>query len=116
MGIGKTTRIRSTEEAQRAAFAGIPVTPMPTTASKMAAGAITAMHSIAAQNPARPAPPVIMIMQIIPTLMASGQAPAKPSTSARRPAPSAKRPVKNTQTMWTRMATASATIAAQPLA
>ena len=57
------TRIPNTAEARRAAFAGIPVTPMPTTASKMAAGAITAMHSIAARNPARPAPPATMIMR-----------------------------------------------------
>ena len=74
MGIGKTTRIRSTEEAQRAAFAGIPVTPMPTTASKMAAGAITAMHSIAAQNPARPARLATMNTLAILLLTASGQA------------------------------------------
>ena len=74
MGIGKTTRIRSTEEAQRAAFAGIPVTPMPTTASKMAAGAITAMHSIASQNPARPARLATMNTLAILLLTASGQA------------------------------------------
>ena len=40
------TRIPSTAEAQRAAFAGIPVTPTPTTASNMARGAITAIASI----------------------------------------------------------------------
>ena len=68
------TRIPSIVAVQRAAFAGIPVTPMPTTASKMAAGAITAMHSIAAQNPARPAPPATMSTLAILLLTASGQA------------------------------------------
>ena len=68
------TRIPSIVAAQRAAFAGIPVTPMPTTASKMAAGAITAMHSIAAQNPARPARPATMNTLAILLLTASGQA------------------------------------------
>ena len=74
MGIGKTTRIRSIAEAHHAVFAAIPVTPMPTTASKMAAGAITAMHSIAAQNPARPARPATMSTLAILLLTASGQA------------------------------------------
>ena len=68
------TRIPSTEEAQRAAFAGIPVTPMPTTASKMAAGAITAMRSIVARKAAQPVPPVTMNTLTILTPMASGQA------------------------------------------
>ena len=68
------TRIPSTEEAQRAAFAGIPVTPMPTTASKMAAGAITAMHSIVARKAARPVPPATMSTLAILLLTASGQA------------------------------------------
>ena len=48
------TRIPNTAEAQRAAFAGIPVTPMPTTASKMAAGAATAIASTDAREAARP--------------------------------------------------------------
>lgn len=68
------TRIPSTEEAQRAAFAGIPVTPMPTTASKMAAGAITAMRSIVARKAARPARPATMSTLTILLLTASGQA------------------------------------------
>ena len=68
------TRIPSTEEAQRAAFAGIPVTPMPTTASKMAAGAITAMRSIVARKAARPVPPATMSTLAILLLTASGQA------------------------------------------
>ena len=68
------TRIPSTEEAQRAAFAGIPVTPMPTTASKMAAGAITAMRSIVAREAARPVPPATMSTLAILLLTASGQA------------------------------------------
>ena len=68
------TRIPSIAEAHHAVFAGIPVTPMPTTASKMAAGAITAMHSIAAQNPARPARPATMNTLAILLLTASGQA------------------------------------------
>ena len=68
------TRIPSIAEAQRAAFAAILVTPTQTTASKMAAGAITAMHSIAAQNPARPARPATMNTLAILLLTASGQA------------------------------------------
>ena len=68
------TRIPSTEEAQRAAFAGIPVTPMPTTASNMAAGAITAMRSIVARKAARPVPPATMSTLAILLLTASGQA------------------------------------------
>ena len=68
------TRIPSTEKAQRAAFAGIPVTPMPTTASKMAAGAITAMRSIVARKAARPVPPATMSTLAILLLTASGQA------------------------------------------
>ena len=74
MGIGKTTRIRSIAEAHHAVFAATRATPMPTTASKMAAGAITAMHSIAAQNPARPARPATMSTLTILLLTASGQA------------------------------------------
>ena len=68
------TRIPSIAEAQRAAFAGIPVTPMPTTASKMAAGAITAMRSIVARKAARPVPPATMSTLAILLLTASGQA------------------------------------------
>ena len=68
------TRIPNTAEAQRAAFAGIPVIPTPTTASNMGRGQITVIASTDARNPARPAPPVIMITQIIPTLMESGRA------------------------------------------
>ena len=47
------TRIRSIAEAQRAAFAGIPVTPMPTTASNMGRGQITVIPSTNARKPAR---------------------------------------------------------------
>ena len=68
------TRIPSIAEVQRAAFAGIPVTPMPTTASKMAAGAITAMRSIVARKAARPVPPATMSTLAILLLTASGQA------------------------------------------
>ena len=68
------TRIPNIAEAQRAAFAAILVTPTQTTASNMGRGQISAIASIAARNPARPAPPVIMITQIIPTLMESGRA------------------------------------------
>ena len=68
------TRIPSTEEAQRAAFAGIPVTPMPTTASKMAAGATTAIASTDAREAARPVPPATMSTLAILLLTASGQA------------------------------------------
>ena len=74
MGIGKTTRIRSIAEAHHAVFAAILVTSTQTTASKMAAGAITAMHSIAAQNPARPARPATMNTLAILLLTVSGQA------------------------------------------
>ena len=68
------TRIPSTEEAQRAAFAGIPVIPTPTTASRMAVGAITAMRSIGAREAAQPVPPVTMNTLAILLLTASGQA------------------------------------------
>ena len=68
------TRIPSTEEAQRAAFAGILVIPTPTTASRMAVGAITAMRSIGAREAAQPVPPVTMNTLTILTPMASGQA------------------------------------------
>ena len=68
------TRIRSIAEAHHAAFAAILVTPMPTTASKMAAGAITAMRSIVAREAARPVPPATMSTLAILLLTASGQA------------------------------------------
>ena len=68
------TRIPSTEEAQRAAFAAILVTPTPTTASRMAVGAITAMRSIGAREAARPVPPATMSTLAILLLTASGQA------------------------------------------
>ena len=68
------TQIPNTAEAQRAAFAGIPVIPTPTTASRMAVGAITAMHSIGAREAARPVPPATMSTLAILLLTASGQA------------------------------------------
>lgn len=68
------TRIPSTEEAQRAAFAGIPVTPTPTTASNMGRGQITVIASTDARNPARLAPPATMSTLAILLLTASGQA------------------------------------------
>ena len=68
------TRIPSTAEARRAAFAATRVMFTPTTASNMGRGQITVIASTDARNPARPAPPVIMITQIIPTLMESGRA------------------------------------------
>ena len=67
------TRIPNTAEAQRAAFAGIPVIPTPTTASNMGRGQITVIASTDARNPARPAPQATMITPIIPTLTASGR-------------------------------------------
>ena len=54
------TRIPSIAEAQRAAFAGIPVIPTPTTASNMGRGQITVIASTDARNPARLAPPATM--------------------------------------------------------
>ena len=74
MGIGNTTRIRSIAEAHHAVFAATRATPMPTTASKMAAGAITAMSSIVARKAARPVPPATMSTLAILLLTASGQA------------------------------------------
>ena len=68
------TRIPSTEEAQRAAFAGIPVTPMPTTASNMGRGQISAIASTDAREAARLAPPATMSTLAILLLTASGQA------------------------------------------
>ena len=108
------TRIPNIAEAQRAAFAGIPVIPTPTTASRMAVGAITAMHSIGAREAARPVPPATMSTLTILLRMENGQAPATPSISAREPARSAKLPTRNMQTTLTRTATESATTAARP--
>ena len=68
------TRIPSIVAVQRAAFAGILAMPTPTTASSMAVGAITAMCSIGAPNPARLAPPATMSTLAILLLTASGQA------------------------------------------
>lgn len=68
------TRIPSTEEAQRAAFAGIPVIPTPTTASNMGRGQITAIASTDAREAARPVPPATMNTLAILLLTASGQA------------------------------------------
>ena len=68
------TRIPSTEEAQRAAFAGIPVTPMPTTASNMGRGQISAIASTDAREAAQPVPPATMSTLAILLLTASGQA------------------------------------------
>ena len=74
MGVGKPILIRSIAVLRRAVFADIPVTPTPTTASSMAAGAITAMHSIGAREAARPVPPATMSTLAILLLTASGQA------------------------------------------
>ena len=68
------TRIPSTEEAQRAAFAAILVTPTQTTASNMGRGQISAIASTDARNPARLAPPATMSTLAILLLTASGQA------------------------------------------
>ena len=68
------TRIPSIAEAQRAAFAGIPVIPTPTTASNMGRGQITVIASTDARNPARLAPPATMSTLVILSLTASGQA------------------------------------------
>ena len=68
------TRIPSIAEAQRAAFAGIPVIPTPTTASNMGRGQITVIASTDARNPARLAPPATMSTLAILLLTASGQA------------------------------------------
>ena len=67
------TRIPSTEEAQRAAFAGIPVIPTPTTASNMGRGQISAIASTDAREAARPVPPATMIMPTILTPTANGR-------------------------------------------
>ena len=68
------TRIRSIAEAHHAAFAAILVTPTPTTASRMAVGAATAIVSTDAREAARPVPPATMNTLTILTPMASGQA------------------------------------------
>ena len=68
------TRIRSIAEAHHAVFAATRATPMPTTASSMAVGAITAMRSIGAREAAQPVPPVTLNTLTILTPMASGQA------------------------------------------
>ena len=68
------TQIPNTAEAQRAAFAGIPVTPMPTTASNMGRGQISAIASTDAREAARPVPPATMSTLAILLLTASGQA------------------------------------------
>ena len=68
------TQIPNTAEAHHAVFAGIPVIPTPTTASRMAVGAITAMRSIVARKAARPVPPATMSTLAILLLTASGQA------------------------------------------
>ena len=68
------TRIPSIAEAQRAAFAAILVTPTPTTASRMAVGAATAIVSTDAREAARPVPPATMSTLAILLLTASGQA------------------------------------------
>ena len=68
------TRIRSIAEAQRAAFAGIPVTPMPTIASNTVRGRTIAIASTDAREAARPVPPATMSTLAILLLTASGQA------------------------------------------
>ena len=68
------TRIPSTEEARRAAFAAIPVIPTPTTASNMGRGQITVIASTDAREAARPVPPATMSTLAILLLTASGQA------------------------------------------
>ena len=68
------TRIPSIVAAQRAAFAGIPVTPMPTTASNMGRGQISAIASTDAREAAQPARPATMSTLAILLLTASGQA------------------------------------------
>ena len=74
MGVGKTTRIRSIVAVQRAAFAGMPGIPTPTTASRMVAGAITAIANTDAREAAQPVQPATMNTLTILTPMASGQA------------------------------------------
>ena len=68
------TRIPNIAEAHHAVFAGIPVTPMPTTASNMGRGQISAIASTDARKAARPVPPATMSTLAILLLTASGQA------------------------------------------
>ena len=68
------TRIPSTEEAQRAVFAAILVTPTQTTASNMGRGQISAIASTDAREAAQPVPPATMSTLTILLLTASGQA------------------------------------------
>ena len=107
------TRIPSTEEAQRAAFAGIPVTPTPTTASNMGRGQITVIASTDARKAAQPVPPATMTTPTTAILMVRGQERMIRSISAQKLARFVRLPVKNTQTMWTQTATANVTTAAQ---
>ena len=88
---------------------------MPTTASSMGRGQITAIASTDARNLARPAPPATMITPITLTPTESGRLQVTPNTSTQKLVPSVKHPAKNTQTTPTRTATANATIAAQRL-
>ena len=68
------TRIPSIVAVQRAAFAAIPVTPTPTTASNMGRGQISAIASTDAREAAQPVPPATMSTLAILLLTASGQA------------------------------------------
>lgn len=73
-GSWEMTQIPNTAEAQRAAFAGIPVIPTPTTASNMGRGQISAIVSTDARKAAQPARPATMSTLAILLLTASGQA------------------------------------------
>ena len=68
------TRIPSTAEAQRAAFAATRVMFTPTTASNMGRGQITVIASTDARKAAQPARPATMSTLAILLLTASGQA------------------------------------------
>ena len=68
------TRIRSIAEAHHAVFAATRATPMPTTASSMGRGQISAIASTDAREAARPVPPATMSTLAILLLTASGQA------------------------------------------
>ena len=68
------TRIPSTAEAQRAAFAATRVMFTPTTASNMGRGQITAIASKDAREAAQPVPPATMSTLASLLLTASGQA------------------------------------------
>ena len=67
-------RIPSTEEAQRAAFAAILVTPTPTIASNTVRGRTIAIVSTDARKTAQPARPATMNTPTIFLLMENGQA------------------------------------------